>query len=150
MGYTKYGVTKIVNNGVRRTQKVVVKYISQCSPVATDNRRLAIMVLRKDADIDIETIEPGLFVSEKAVSEGMVPLSIHQTTTSIAQEVTIRQVAPLVMVLTGATFLHVSIIHQKHQGNMLMQCRQSQLRQLSSRFPPYLVISIFQRQDSNG
>ncbi|TVY53921.1 Drug resistance protein [Lachnellula suecica] len=34
------------------------------------------------------------------------PLALNRTTTSVAQEVTIRQVAPLVLVLTGATFLN--------------------------------------------
>lgn len=39
------------------------------------------------------------------------PLALHRTTTSVAQEVTIRQVAPLVIILTGATFLNVKV-HQ--------------------------------------
>ncbi len=63
-----------------------------------------------DAAIEVKSSanEPaGLFATEKAIAEGLAPLSIHQTTASVAQEVTIRQVAPLVLVLTGATFLHV-------------------------------------------
>lgn len=65
----------------------------------------------KDAAVNIESkdIEPtGLF--EKAVDEKMSPLTIHPTSTSLAQEVTIRQVAPMVLVLTGATFLHVKFL----------------------------------------
>ena len=37
-------------------------------------------------------------------------LAQHRSTANVAQEVTIRQVAPLVMVLTGATFLNVNYI----------------------------------------
>jgi len=46
---------------------------------------------------------------ESAVMQELAPLSVQQTTTSVAREVTIRQVAPLVLVLTGATFLNVSL-----------------------------------------
>lgn len=52
--------------------------------------------------------EPAsLFTTEKALAESLAPLELVQTRGSVANEVTIQQVAPLVLVLTGATFIHV-------------------------------------------
>ncbi len=44
---------------------------------------------------------------EEAVQQ-LAPLKSHVSHTSFSPEVTIRSVAPLVLVLTGATFLNVS------------------------------------------
>lgn len=62
-----------------------------------------------DSEVDnVNSEEPSQFLAaEKAVVEATSPLSLYRSTASVAQEVTIRQVAPLVLVLTGATFLHV-------------------------------------------
>lgn len=62
-----------------------------------------------DSEVDNVNIEEPLqfFAAEKAVVEATAPPSLHHSTASVAQEVTIHQVAPLVLVLTGATFLHV-------------------------------------------
>ena len=52
-------------------------------------------------------VTAGILASERGVVADLSPLSAFASTTSVAQEVTIRQVAPLVLVLTGATFLVV-------------------------------------------
>ncbi len=45
---------------------------------------------------------------QAAMMQELTPLSVQETSASTAREVTIKQVAPLVLVLTGATFLSVS------------------------------------------
>lgn len=60
--------------------------------------------------IDAEEKNISSFPDGKADPPNVVsasPLALRRTTTSVAQEVTIKQVAPLVLVLTGATFLNV-------------------------------------------
>lgn len=56
---------------------------------------------------------------QTAMMQELTPLSIQATTTSAAKEVTIAQVAPLVLVLTGATFLSVrpSLLSPFHHTN---------------------------------
>ena len=49
----------------------------------------------------------GILASESGVVADLSPLSAFVSTASVAQEVTIRQVAPLVLILTGASFLVV-------------------------------------------
>ena len=44
----------------------------------------------------------------KGVMQDLAPLSVQATAASVAKDVTVRQVAPLVLILTGATFLNVS------------------------------------------
>jgi len=50
----------------------------------------------------------NISASDDPVAEQVAPLKPHASAASSAKEVTIRQVAPLVLVLTGATFLNVS------------------------------------------
>jgi hypothetical protein len=46
---------------------------------------------------------------QTALMQDLTPLPVQETSASTAREVTIKQVAPLVLVLTGATFLNVSL-----------------------------------------
>jgi hypothetical protein len=55
----------------------------------------------------IETKATAGILSESGVAADLSPLSTFVSTASVAQEVTIRQVAPLVLILTGASFLVV-------------------------------------------
>jgi hypothetical protein len=57
---------------------------------------------------DEKTSTPPSGVGSAVIQE-LAPLSVQDTTASAAREVTIRQVAPLVLVLTGATFLNVGL-----------------------------------------
>lgn len=50
---------------------------------------------------------PAMFVANDSTAEEQPPITRHFTLES-QKEVTIRQVAPLVTVLTGATFLNAS------------------------------------------
>jgi hypothetical protein len=65
----------------------------------------------KEASIESSKIETkataGILAPESAVVADLSPLSAFVSTASVAQEVTIRQVAPLVLILTGASFLVV-------------------------------------------
>lgn len=65
----------------------------------------------QDGDIIATDISPaeGLAAPEKGlVAElGTVPTSVSVVESQAAKEVTIRQVGPLVLILTGATFLNV-------------------------------------------
>jgi hypothetical protein len=60
--------------------------------------------------IDADAPSTASAADEKTSAADLLssPLALHRTATSVAPEVTIRQVAPLVLVLTGATFLNVS------------------------------------------
>ena len=49
----------------------------------------------------------GILASERGVVADLSLLSAFASAASVAQEVTIRQVAPLVLILTGASFLVV-------------------------------------------
>jgi hypothetical protein len=67
-----------------------------------------------NAEISVDNIDreqeiSQFFTTEKPEVENLAPLCIRQSIISVQQEVTIRQVAPLVLVLTGATFLHVGM-----------------------------------------
>jgi hypothetical protein len=46
--------------------------------------------------------------AQTAMMQELTPLSVQDTSASTAREVSIKQVAPLVLVLTGATFLNVN------------------------------------------
>lgn len=63
----------------------------------------------KETAVIGQVMEPPttLVTPEKAVVEELSPLSLHESQGAVA-EVTIREVAPLVIVLTFATFLNVS------------------------------------------
>ena len=65
----------------------------------------------KETSIESSGIETkataGILASESGVVAYLSPLSAFVSTASVAQEVTIRQVAPLVLILTGASFLVV-------------------------------------------
>jgi hypothetical protein len=65
-----------------------------------------------DEDKIVTNISPaeGLVAPEKGlvVELGTVPTSVSVVESQAAKEVTIRQVGPLVLILTGATFLNVS------------------------------------------
>jgi hypothetical protein len=64
-------------------------------------------------DVDKKALSPPNEI-QTALMQDLTPLSIQDTSASTARDVTIRQVAPLVLVLTGATFLNV-----KHPTNAL-------------------------------
>jgi hypothetical protein len=83
-----------------------------------------------------------------SVVEESPPIVRHFTLES-QKEVTIRQVAPLVLILTGATFLNVGDppINKVSADN---RYRPFRFNQLSSFSPPSAVISISQKLDSNG
>lgn len=49
-----------------------------------------------------------LFAPVRSAAEELPPLSVPASRGSVLQEPTIRQVAPLVLILTGASFLNVS------------------------------------------
>jgi hypothetical protein len=59
------------------------------------------------SDGDKKALSPPTEV-QTAMMQELTPLSVQETSASTAREVTIKQVAPLVLVLTGATFLNVS------------------------------------------
>jgi len=98
-----------------------------------------------DQDVSISVkdnagAEPSQFLAtDKAIVEGMAPLDLRQSTASVAQEVTIRQVAPLVLVLTGATFLHVRVLIPCPKSVLTNQ-RPYQPKLLSLPCPLFLVI----------
>ena len=58
-------------------------------------------------DQDVTTSE-GLAAAEKGLVQELAPITNAISTVESYKEVTIRQVAPLVLVLTCATFLNVS------------------------------------------
>jgi hypothetical protein len=58
-------------------------------------------------DPDKKALSPPTEI-QTAMMQELTPLSIQATSASTAKEVTITQVAPLVLVLTGATFLSAS------------------------------------------
>jgi hypothetical protein len=70
----------------------------------------------KDEDIITSDISPteGLAAPEKGLVAELatVPTSVSVVDSQAAKEVTIRQVGPLVLVLTGATFLNVKLPHE--------------------------------------
>ena len=71
-------------------------------PLGTENKTSA---------LDEGNIASGsIVVGEESGFEESPPIVRHFTLES-QKEVTIRQVAPLVVILTGATFLNVSISH---------------------------------------
>jgi hypothetical protein len=59
------------------------------------------------SDGDKKGLSPPTEV-QTAMMQELTPLSVQETSASTAREVTIKQVAPLVLILTGATFLNVS------------------------------------------
>jgi MFS family permease len=61
------------------------------------------------ADPEKKAISPPTDI-QAAMMQELTPLSVHETSASTLREVTIKQVAPLVLVLTGATFLNVSYL----------------------------------------
>jgi len=66
-------------------------------------------------DIPIEKLKPaaGLEAPEEGLVQELAPPSIRMSTVesrASTKEVTIRQVAPLVLILTGAIFLNASQI----------------------------------------
>ena len=60
----------------------------------------------RGADVDKKAVSPPNEI-QTALMQDLTPLSVQETSASMAREVTIKQVAPLVLVLTGATFLNV-------------------------------------------
>lgn len=60
----------------------------------------------RGADVDKKAVSPPNEI-QTALMQDLTPLSIQETSASTARDVTIKQVAPLVLVLTGATFLNV-------------------------------------------
>jgi hypothetical protein len=58
------------------------------------------------ADVEKKAVSPPNEI-QTALMQDLTPLSVQETSASTARVVTIRQVAPLVLVLTGATFLNV-------------------------------------------
>ncbi len=69
------------------------------------------MVSAKDegsggADAEKTAVSPPNEI-QTAFMQDLTPLSIQENAASTTREVTIQQVAPLVLVLTGATFLNV-------------------------------------------
>lgn len=52
----------------------------------------------------------ALFAPVKSATEELPPIAIQASRGSVLQEPTIRQVAPLVVILTGAAFLNVSAL----------------------------------------
>lgn len=59
------------------------------------------------SDAEKKALSPPSDV-QTAMMQELAPLSVQDTSASTAREVSIKQVAPLVLVLTGATFLNVS------------------------------------------
>ena len=79
-------------------------------PVPLDNERDASALNRQNdasaLNIQNDASGSGLAAADSVV-DGSPPIVRHFTLES-QKEVTIRQVAPLVLILTGATFLNVS------------------------------------------
>lgn len=99
---------------------------------------------------DGEKIASGsILVTGDGAVEESPPVARHFTLES-QKEVTIRQVAPLVLILTGATFLNVSNPLSSHRIFTNTCDRPFRLNQLSSSFLPSPVISLFRRLASNG
>ena len=59
------------------------------------------------ADVEKKAVSPPNEI-QTALMQDLTPLSVQETSASTARDVTIKQVAPLVLVLTGATFLNVN------------------------------------------
>jgi hypothetical protein len=59
------------------------------------------------SDVEKKAVSPPNEI-QTALMQDLTPLSVQETSASTARDVTIKQVAPLVLVLTGATFLNVN------------------------------------------
>lgn len=91
-----------------------------------------------------------LFAPVKSAAEELPPLSVGASRGSALQEPTIRQVAPLVLILTGASFLNASPNFSKCVLKANIEFRQLEYNLWSSSYPALLEIFIFPRQDKNG
>jgi hypothetical protein len=82
--------------------------------VSSHKTQNMILDIDKEASIESSRLEMratvGVLATESGVEANLSPLSAFVSTASVAQEVTVRQVAPLVLVLTGATFLVVWLL----------------------------------------
>ena len=58
------------------------------------------------ADVEMKAVSPPNEI-QTALMQDLTPLSVQGTSASTARDVTIKQVAPVELVLTGATFLNV-------------------------------------------
>ncbi len=53
-----------------------------------------------------EEVKPGIFAAQ--AGQDLPPLSLHVSVAASQKEVTIRQVAPLILLLSGAAFINVN------------------------------------------
>ena len=103
-------------------------------------------------EIEISSCKGGKNIAALVAGDGVVesPPVVRQFTLESQKEVTIRQVVPLVLVLTGATFLNASSLTCTYRGFTDNYDRPSRRKRLSSSYRQSVRTSISQRLVSNG